>query len=125
MNLVLDEHLSPGIARQLRRRGHDVVTARELVPGLDRSDAELLRRATEAGRTLVTADIADFTELHRASVISGRGYAGLVLVARGRFPPTARAIGRTVAALEALLAAHRGTADLENRIVWLEATPQG
>ena len=119
MKLVLDEHFSPEIARQLRRRGHDVAAARELVTGTDRTDTELLRRATEDGRAVVTGDVADFVELHRAAVISGRRHAGIVFVSSKRFPRRRRAIGRLVSALEAFLTANPGDRELESQTQWL------
>ncbi|MGH2488397.1 MAG: DUF5615 family PIN-like protein [Candidatus Limnocylindria bacterium] len=120
MRLVLDEHLSPAIARQLRERGHDVLAARELLMGPDRSDAELLRQATESERAVVTADVVDFVELHRSAVVSGRPHAGLILVSRQRFPPTARAIGRLAAALDAFLVAHPDADALTGQARWLD-----
>ena len=125
MRLVLDEHFSPEIARQLRQRGHDVVAARDLLAGPDRSDGALLRQATEAGRAVVTADVTDFTELHKSAVVSGRSHAGVVFVSPRRFPPTKRAIGRLVSALDAFLQAHRGEVRaLAGQTWWLEAASQ-
>jgi hypothetical protein len=123
VRLVLDEHLSPVIAAELRRNGHDVVVARDLLTGEDRSDSELLRAATAAGRAVATANVGDFVELHRAAVVSGRSHAGIVLLSRRRFPVTRRAIGRLVAALDALLVARPGDRELEGQCAWLEAQP--
>ena len=119
MRLVLDEHFSPEIARQLRGRGHDVVVARELLIGPDWSDAELLRRATDDGRSVVTENAGDFVELHRAAVISGRRHAGIILTSAKRYPRRRRAIGRLVSALEAFLVAHPDEEKLVNQIHWL------
>jgi hypothetical protein len=119
--LVLDEHLSPVIAAELRKRGHDVVVARDLLTGHDRSDFELIRVATTAGQAVATVDVGDFVELHRAAVVSGRSHAGIVLVSRRQFPTSARAIGRLVTALDALLVAHPGEDGLAGRCMWLEA----
>ena len=124
MRLVLDEHFSPEDARQLRQRGHDVVGAGDLLAGQDRSDAELLRRAMEAGRAVVTADVTDFIELHRSAVVSGRSHAGVVFASPRRFPPTKRVIGRLVGALDALMRAHQADDAIETQIVWLEAPPR-
>jgi hypothetical protein len=125
VKLALDEHFPPEIARQLRLRGHDVVTARELVTGTDRSDAELLARATAERRAVVTEDVADFVELHRAAVSSGRRHAGLVFTSPRRYPRTRRAIGRLVSALEAFLYAHPGDDALENQTRWLDQPRPG
>jgi hypothetical protein len=121
VRLVLDEHLSPVIAAELRRRGHDVVVARDLLTDDDRSDFELLRAATAGGRAVSTVNVGDFVELHRAAVVSGRSHAGIVLLSRRRFPTAGRGIGRLVAALDALLVAHPGEGELASQCVWLEA----
>ena len=119
MKLVLDEHLPLACVRALRGRGHDVVTARDLVIGRDRSDAELLRRATMEHRAVVTSDLVDFIELHRTAVLTGRRHAGVILVSPRRFPPTTRAAGRLISALDAFLTAHRADHDLQGHMVWL------
>lgn len=121
MRLVLDEHLSPVIAAELRKRGHDVVMARDLLTGQDRPDFELLRVATAAGRAVATVDVGDFVELHRAAVVSGRTHAGIVLLSRRRFPTATRGIGRLVKALDALLVAHPGDRELGGLCMWLAA----
>jgi predicted nuclease of predicted toxin-antitoxin system len=119
VKLVLDEHLSPEIARQLQGRGHDVVTARELVTGRDREDAVLLAAATQAGRAVVTADVVDFIELHRAAVTSGRAHAGILLISGRRYPSSRTGIGRLESALEAFLLAHPAPNALEGQARWL------
>lgn len=58
IRLYLDENLSPVIADQLRLRGVDIVTVRDLSL-LGDSDANHLARAVAMKRVLVTAD-ADF-----------------------------------------------------------------
>ena len=58
----LDEHVSPAIARALRRRGIDAITARE-ADLLGAPDAEPLAHAHAQGRVMVTQD-DDFLSLH-------------------------------------------------------------
>ncbi|MCP3958776.1 MAG: hypothetical protein GY719_13065 [bacterium] len=61
MKLLLDQDVYFATQRFLREIGHEVVTASEL--GLSRAeDADLLRRAKELGRILVTRD-RDFGRL--------------------------------------------------------------
>lgn len=115
--LLLDEHFSPQIARQLRSRGHDVVAARERADLHGLSDRELLRVETEEGRALVTENVVDFVELHRQSVLGGDPHGGLVFTSPRRFPRTRRAIGRLARAIDALLIDHRG--DLDGQTWWL------
>ncbi|MGQ9533413.1 MAG: DUF5615 family PIN-like protein [Desulfotomaculales bacterium] len=73
MRFPLDSPLSPWMAAELRRAGHDAVHAREL--GLAAApDREVLARAAREGRVLLTAD-TDFgtllasTGAHRPSVV--------------------------------------------------------
>jgi predicted nuclease of predicted toxin-antitoxin system len=102
LRLLLDEHFSPEIARQLRSRGHDVVAARErALHGL--ADRELLALATTERRAIVTENIADFAELHRQAVLGSQPHAGLVFTSPRRFPRTRRSIGRLVRALDRLV----------------------
>jgi predicted nuclease of predicted toxin-antitoxin system len=61
MKFLVDSALSPWMAAELRRAGHDTVHAREL--GLAAApDREVLDRAAREGRVLLTAD-TDFGTL--------------------------------------------------------------
>ena len=59
--LYLDENLSPKIAEQLKLRGIDAVSVRD-VGKLGDTDRNHLARATRLGRVLVTSDV-DFLRL--------------------------------------------------------------
>jgi predicted nuclease of predicted toxin-antitoxin system len=61
VRLYLDENLSPVIAEQLRLRGIDAVSVRDL-GHLGKSDEFHLEQATAQGRVLVTSDI-DFLQM--------------------------------------------------------------
>ena len=121
MRLLLDEHFSPRIASQLRRRRHDVVAARADVDLHGLADAALLAHATSEHRALVTENVADFVELHRAAVITGERHYGLVFTSARRFPRSERGIGRLVAALDALCDARPDDDALLNQTWWLDA----
>lgn len=56
IRLYLDENLSPKIAEQLKLRGSDAVSVRDLGT-LGDSDESHLERATRLGRVLVTSDV--------------------------------------------------------------------
>lgn len=64
-DFYLDHNISSQLATLLRRRGHAVVSARQI--GRERGDdAEHLFIAAEQQRIVVTHDRDDFTLLHRA-----------------------------------------------------------
>jgi predicted nuclease of predicted toxin-antitoxin system len=123
VRLLLDEHFSPEIARQLRGHGHDVVAARERTEVRGLTDANLLALATAETRAVVTENVADFVELHRRSVVTRRPHCGIVFTSPRQFPRTRRAIGRMVRALDALLSAHTSSDALADQTWWLEPAP--
>jgi predicted nuclease of predicted toxin-antitoxin system len=76
VKLLLDEMLSPAIARELRQRGHDA----EAVCGHpDRealSDPEVLALARAEHRAVVTNNLRDFRPLHHEAITpGGRGHS--------------------------------------------------
>lgn len=62
MRLLLDEMYGEQVAESLRERGHDATHVRQIGLG-GAPDAEVLARAAEEGRTLVTENAADFLPL--------------------------------------------------------------
>lgn len=86
MKLVLNEMWSSEIARQLRRRGYDVVAATELPPryrGIP--DDEFFRRAQEDGRTIVTDNVRDFATLVAERASRAEPHCGVVFAVRPAF----------------------------------------
>lgn len=74
--LYMDVHVPLPIAEGLRRRGVDVLTARE--DGSDElPDDALLERATELGRVVFTQDIR-FKALAETWQRDGKRFAGLI-----------------------------------------------
>lgn len=117
MKLVLDEHLSPTIAEELRRRGHDVVAAAQV--GLrQQPDAAVWAWAVAQGRAVVTANYGDFRALHQLYLSRGERRAGIVLVPR-RFSLAEAGFGRLIGALERLLKEHSRDDALEAAETWL------
>jgi predicted nuclease of predicted toxin-antitoxin system len=102
--LLLDEMLSPQIASELVRRGHDMVAvaADPELAGLP--DEQVLEWATSQGRCLVTENVKDYEVLRRAAAAQGRNHAGLLYCASRRFPRDRRFIGALVAALDRMIA---------------------
>ena len=101
--LLIDEMYPATIAEQLCARGHDVraVVTDPVYSGL--TDQAILIGAAEAGRSLVTADIRDFTALDASFRASGHSHAGLILVSSKTFPQDRGLAGALTNALGALL----------------------
>ena len=104
MKLLLDEHLSPEIARQLRERGHDVIAVGERTDLRGRPDRVHFASLPDEQRAIVTRDLGDFRPLLAEALRRGSSTYGLLCVP-ARFPLNRDGIGRLVAALDALLAA--------------------
>lgn len=103
--LLLDEMLSPAIAEQLCAKGYDVqaVAANPEYSGL--ADEEILIGATEAGRSLVTANVRDFVPLYARYLAADRSPVGLILVSSKTFPQDRTFLAAVITALSALLSA--------------------
>ena len=126
MKLLLDEHLSPEIARQLRERGHDAIAVGERTDLRGRPDRVHFASLPEEQRVIVTRDLADFRPLLAEALRRGTPTYGLVCVP-GRFALNRDGIGRLVAALDALLQANPevdAAVSLGGEI-WLQDPPTG
>jgi hypothetical protein len=120
VKLLLDEHYSPEIARQLRTRGHDVVAVAERAERVGLDDQELLRRMTQQRRAIMTNNVKDFIPLAtRASLAAGEHY-GLLLTSDRSMPRRIDAIGRFVETLDRFLRRHEGEDSYRNQIQWLD-----
>jgi len=105
LKLLLDEHLSPEIARQLRERGHDAIAVGEHSDLRGRPDRVHFASPPEQQRVIVTRDLADFRPLLADVLRRGRPTYGLVCIP-ARFQLNRDGIGRLVTALDALLQAN-------------------
>ena len=124
MKLLLDEHLSPEIARQLRDRGHDVVAVGEQPALRGRPDRAHAASLATQQRAIVTRDLGDFRPLLAEAAREGSRTYGLVCVPR-RFALNRAGIGRIVRALDVLLNAHPqiDAAIALGGEIWLEDPP--
>jgi hypothetical protein len=123
VKLLLDEHFSPEIARQLRARGHDVIAVKEHPELIGRTDRVHFASMPEQRRAIVTQDLGDFRPLLGEAMRAAVKTYGLVCVP-ARVSLSRGAIGQVVASLEQVLQAHPGDEDLIDRggEVWLVDT---
>jgi predicted nuclease of predicted toxin-antitoxin system len=111
----LDHNVHPWIADDLRRRGFDVVFARE-VGNAAAADEEHLRWATDHGRTVFTYDRRDFPRLHRDWRIRGEMHAGIIVSVAPPELPASEMLRRLRHLLDSI------TADeMVGQIEWLDA----
>jgi hypothetical protein len=103
VRLLLDEMLSPAIARELGRA----------------EDPEVLSLARAQRRAVVTKNVRDFCPLHVEAVMpGGPGHYGMIFMA-GNYRRTKSDTGRIIAALEAKIKQHPGDEALANAEEWL------
>jgi predicted nuclease of predicted toxin-antitoxin system len=119
VRLLLDEMLSPVIARELSVRGHDVQAVAGHPEREARCDPDVPALARTERRALVTSNIRDFRPLHVEAVLpGGPGHYGMIFMP-GIYRRTKNDIDRIVAALEAKLGQYPGEGDLVNAEAWL------
>lgn len=117
MRLLLDEMISPRIARELRESGYDVQAIKKDRPDLTgRSDREVVQRMAVERRAIVTNDIADFQLIHDRMIAVGEEHAGMLFLFDATLPRNKAAIPRWVKTLAELLSEHSHEDSLRNRV---------
>jgi len=106
-----DHNLPRVIATALRDRGIDILTAHEDNYDL-RPDEELMERAAELGRVVVSQD-QDFLEIAHGWQADGRPFAGLVFSHAMRV-----SIGTLIGDLE-LITRVIASDEIANTVVWI------
>lgn len=107
MKALLDEQLSPQIARLLRERGLDVVAVVDRPDSIEASDWQVIDIATAEQRAVVTNDIKDFRPIAAERLADGHGHAGVILLPANR-SRRRDAIGALADTIEAVMRAHPG-----------------
>jgi hypothetical protein len=119
LRLLLDEHFSPEIARQLRSRRHDVQAVVERPELLSLPDHELFSRMAAERRAILTNDVPDYLRLFNQALGAGEDSYGLLLTDDRSMPRARHAIGLFVRVLDEFLAAHPADDALRNQVRWL------
>lgn len=119
MKLLLDETLTPDIARELRARGHDVEAVAGHPERESLSDSQIMAVARTERRAIVTNNMRDYRPLHSEAITpGGHGHFGMIFVP-GSYRRTRADTGRIIAALEAKLVQYHGETGLANGEAWL------
>ena len=118
MKLLLDEMISPKIARELRAKGDfDVQAIKGDRPDLEAvADREIVRRIATEQRTLVTNDVLDFQLIHNRMLAVGEEHYGLIFTSDSTMPRNKASIPLWVKTLEKILIESPADAALKNRI---------
>jgi predicted nuclease of predicted toxin-antitoxin system len=118
VKLLLDEMISPKIARELRSRGDfDVQTIRGDRSDLEAvADREIVRRIAAEQRTLVTNDVLDFQLIHNQMLAAGEEHYGLIFTSDSTMPRNKASIPLWVKSLAKVLTKHPADDALKNRV---------
>ena len=125
MKLLLDEMISPRIARELRREGFDVVAVKADRPELEAlADREVLRHAAAERRALVSNDVLDFQPIHNRMLADGEDHYGILFTDDVAMPRNKGSIPLWVQTLKGFLEANLADEALRNRISFLPSEPR-
>jgi Domain of unknown function (DUF5615) len=121
VKLMLDEHYSPEIARQLRTRSHDVVAVAERADLVGLGDDELLGQMAKEHRAIMTNNVKDFMPLATSAAQRADHHYGILFTSDRGLPRRSDAIGRVVDALDAFLQRHQSEDSYRNQVQWISA----
>lgn len=117
LRLLLDEMISPRVARELRESGHDVQAIKRDRPDLGgAADRELVRKMASERRAIVTNDVDDFQLLHDRLIAAGDEHGGMIFTSDATMPRNKASIPLWVKRLGELLSAHNDENALRNRV---------
>jgi len=113
IKLYLDEDVTPVLARLLRERGYDVVSAIDY-GHLEWQDEAHLEYAVQEERALFTYNIRDFARLHQRWRLEGREHYGIIVSSQFSF----RELGELLRRMLKLLATKK-TEEINNQMLFL------
>lgn len=120
--LLLDEMFQPRVATELNARGHDCLAVASDSALRGTADADLVQRAVDDDRTLVTNNVVDFERLRRQRSAAGEAVPQLIYTSDIAFPRNRRFIGRLIAALDEVCRSDARTT--AGGVWWLEPTTE-
>jgi predicted nuclease of predicted toxin-antitoxin system len=117
VKLLLDEMISPRIARELREKGFDVEAIKADRPDLEAlADREIVRRVATDGRAIVSNDVLDFQLIHNQMQASGEEHYGMVFTSDVTMPRNKASVPLWVDALTQFLQTNPAGDALRNRV---------
>jgi predicted nuclease of predicted toxin-antitoxin system len=117
LKLLLEEMISPRIARELRGQGFDVQAIKGDRPDLETvADREIVRRIAAERRTIATNDVLDFQLIHNRLPATGEEHYGLVFTSDAEMPRSKASISLWVKTLKELLETNPADDALRNRV---------
>lgn len=117
MKLMLDEMISPRVARELRDRGFDVQAVKGDRPELiSTPDIEVVRRIRDEQRAIVTNNVGDFQPIHDQFMSRDEEHYGMLFTWDASLPRNKAKIALWVETLEAALKDNPGDDALRNRV---------
>lgn len=119
MRLLLDEHVDKTVAARLRARGFDVVAVTEGKQLVGGSDRQVLERAVDDRRAVVTYNVRDLRVLTAERLLDEEHHFGVILLNEHRFPQGKRYVGALIEALATLLEQMPADDRLPDREIWL------
>jgi predicted nuclease of predicted toxin-antitoxin system len=124
LRLLLDEMISPRIARELRNRGFDVQAIKNDRTDLaSLADREIVKRIAAERRAIATNDVADYMPLHQAILARAGEHFGMLFTFDDTMPRHKKSTSLWVEALRAFLAQHPDENALRNRVRIIEPLP--
>lgn len=119
VRLLLDEHYSPAIAKQLRERGHDVTSVQEEAELRGLGDRDVWNQAVSERRVLLTENVAHFMPIVRETASEGERHFGVIFTSPHSLPRDARTSGVYVERLDGFLRARPADDALVDQVHWL------
>jgi predicted nuclease of predicted toxin-antitoxin system len=117
VRLLLDEMISPRIARELRAKDFDVQAVKSDRPDLEAlADREIVRRLAGEKRAVVTNDVLDFQLIHNQILGADEGHYGMLFTDDATMPRNKASIPLWVETLKEILEANPTDGALRNRI---------
>lgn len=117
MKLLLDEMISPRVARELRSQGFDVQAVKGDRPDLEAEvDREIVRRMAVEQRAVVTNDVLGFQPIHNRITTAGEEHYGIVFTEDATMPRNKASVQLWVRTLKGLLDANPADDALRNRV---------